>query len=114
VLVLAVSGCSFRSPTVGGATTDAGGTISGTVSAANQTVAVVGRKVTAVDVSSGARFEASTSSTGGYTMQVPKGVYRLEVELRAGETVARQPAETDVNASDLDSGRNFEITVGRP
>jgi hypothetical protein len=43
---------------------------------------------------------------------VPEGTYRLEVELRQGEKVAKQPADTKVDKSDLDPHRDFVITAG--
>jgi hypothetical protein len=90
-----------------------GGTISGMVTASG-TTPVPGRRVTAINVESGARFEAVTATNGGYTIKVPTGKYRLEVELRANETLAETPAETEVNASDLDPDRDFVITVKLP
>jgi uncharacterized protein YfaS (alpha-2-macroglobulin family) len=60
---------------------------------------------------SGARFDTSTTSTGGYTVRVPAGMYRLEVELRAGETLAQSPEPTEVDAGDLDAGRDFDVAV---
>jgi hypothetical protein len=35
----------------------------------------------------------------------------VEVELRGSEALAKQPAETHVNNGDLDSARDFIITV---
>jgi hypothetical protein len=87
-----------------------GGTIAGIVSTTGNT-AVPDRKVTAIDVSSNARFEATTGANGGYTIKVPEGRYRLEVELRPGEAVVKQPGETQVNKSDLDPKRDFTIGV---
>ena len=55
----------------------------------------------------------TTGTDGGYTIQVPEGTYRLEVQLRQGERVTKQPAETKVNKSDLDPHRDFVITSGR-
>lgn len=89
-----------------------GGTIAGIVSTDSK-VAVPTRKVTAINTETGARFEATTGVNGGYTIKVPEGTYRLEVELRPGETVARQPGETRINRSDLDPQRHFVITVGK-
>jgi hypothetical protein len=91
---------------------EVGGTIAGIVSTAPN-AAVSGRKVTAIDTKTGTRFDATTGTNGGYTIKVPQGTYRLEVELQPGETVTKQPAETRVERSDLDSGRDFVITVGR-
>src|SRR4051812_24144344 len=65
-----------------------GGTIAGVVrSGANP---VIGRKVTAINVASGARFDASTGVNGGYTIQVPEGTYRLDIEVLAGESIAKR------------------------
>ena len=89
-----------------------GGTIAGIVRATDGSVPLVTRKVTAIHATSGARFETTTGVNGGYTIKVPEvGRYRLEVELRDGEVVAKGPGETDVNNGDLDPGRDFEITV---
>jgi hypothetical protein len=91
----------------------AGGTIAGIVST-DGNAAVPDRKVTAVDLATSARFEATTGPNGGYTIKVPEGTYRLEVELRPGEIVAKQPPETKINKSDLDPRRDFTIAVKRP
>ena len=87
-----------------------GGTISGTVrSVAGE--ALSARKVTATNTASGVKIEQSTAANGGYTMQVPAGTYRLELELRSGETLATRPDPTDVNVGDRDSQRDFVVTV---
>jgi hypothetical protein len=90
----------------------AGGTIAGIVRASDGSTPLATRKVTAIHAASGARFETTTGANGGYTIKVPEqGRYRIEVELREGETVAKGPQETDINNGDIDSGRDFEITV---
>ena len=109
--IVAAVGC--RAPVI---TTDpgikAGGTIAGIVRATDGSVALATRKVTAIHVPSGARFETTTGVNGGYTIKVPEvGRYRLEVELRDGEVVAKGPEETNINNGDLDPGRDFEITI---
>jgi hypothetical protein len=87
-----------------------GGTIAGIVSTgAND--AVVGRKVTAVNTATGTRYDVTTGANGGYTIKVPEGTYRLEIELQPGEAITKQPGETRVNRSDLDPRRDFVITV---
>jgi hypothetical protein len=86
-----------------------GGTIAGIVSTAGNTP-VAGRKVTVIEVDTGARFEATTGLNGGYTIKVPQGTYRIDVELREGERVAKQPRPTRVNMSDLDPHRDIVIT----
>lgn len=94
-----------------GAGVSAGGTIAGIVSATAGTVALSGRKVTAIETTTGARYDTTTAINGGYTIKVPVGMYRLELELRSGETIEKAPGETRVNKGDLDAGRNFVVTV---
>jgi hypothetical protein len=89
-----------------------GGTIAGIVSTSGN-APVPTRKVTAIETTSGARFEAITGANGGYTIKVPEGTYRLEVELRPGESVAKGPDQTRINRSDLDPQRHFVIAVGK-
>lgn len=91
-----------------------GGTIAGIVKTEDPSVAPPTRKVTAIDVRSGSRFDATTGVDGGYTIQVPVGTYRIEVELRGNEALAKRPADTHVNNGDLDASRDFVITVKPP
>lgn len=112
VLAMVLMTAACRAPVL---TTDpgikAGGTIAGIVRTTDGATALVSRQVTAVNVKTGARFETTTGPNGGYTIKVPEtGRYRVEVELREGEVVAKQPEETDINNGDLDPGRDFEIT----
>jgi hypothetical protein len=87
-----------------------GGTIAGNVSSTGETAPLSGRKVTAINEATKARFETSTGESGGYTLKVPAGTYRLEIELRQGETLATQPDVTDVGVGDIDSARDFVVT----
>jgi hypothetical protein len=88
-----------------------GGTIAGIVTTADSTVAVPGRKVTVIEVSNGSKYEATTGVNGGYTIKVPEGTYRIEIELRGAETLAKRPEQTHINNGDLDPGRDFVITI---
>jgi carboxypeptidase family protein len=90
-----------------------GGTIAGLVRS-NAGTPLIGRKVTATNVESGQKFEASTATNGGYTMKVPTGKYRLEVELHAGEALEKPIVETEVNTGDLDPHCDFVVTVKAP
>jgi Carboxypeptidase regulatory-like domain len=112
VSALAAAGC-HPGPVVnaGAKQPSVGGTIAGVVSTADPAVAVPGRKVTAVETTNGSRYDTTTAANGGYTIKVPEGTYRIEVELRTGEALAKQPDTTKVNNSDLDSGRDFVITA---
>ena len=88
-----------------------GGTIAGMVTTADKSVAVVGRKVTAINTATGQRFDTTTAENGGYTIKVPVGTFRIELELRAGESLLKRPSETRVGNSDLDPGRDFVVGV---
>jgi hypothetical protein len=114
LLLLSVS-CAPRGPIVdtGDKPPNVGGTIAGAVLAGDARTPLPSRKVAAIDTMSGARFEASTAANGGYTIKVPVGTYRLEVETRPNEVVVAQPEPTQVNPSDLDTGRDF-VLMPRP
>ena len=105
-------GCHPSRPVIDtGPRPDVGGSISGSVSANDGATALSARKVTAVNVASESRFDVSTTTTGGYTVRVPPGTYRLDLELRPGETLATRPDDTEVDAGDLDAGRNFVVAI---
>jgi len=88
-----------------------GGTIAGVVTTSDSQVAVPGRKITVVELNTGMRLDTTTATNGGYTVQVPEGTYRIDIELRGGESLARRPEPTRINNGDLDSGRDFVITA---
>jgi hypothetical protein len=111
VCLAAASAACHPGPVINTDSTKVGGTIAGIVKTADAAVAVPGRKITVIETTTGARHETTTAANGGYTIQVPEGTYRIEIELRAGETLAKQPAETRVTNSDLDAGRDFVITM---
>jgi len=56
------------------------------------------------------KYEATTGVDGGYTVQVPKGTYHIEVALKAGESCRKRPSDTHINTGDLDLHRDFVIT----
>jgi len=86
------------------------GTIAGILSAGVGGDPVPGRGVHAVALSGGRRYSATSSVTGGFSIPVPPGKYRLEVDLREGERVLRSPGTIDINESDLDA--NLEVVIG--
>ena len=112
VSLLAAAACHPGAVIGKGPSAPVGGTIAGIVST-DSNIAVPTRKVTAINTVTGMRHDVTTGPNGGYTIKVPEGTYRLEVELRAGEKVAKQPDETRINRSDLDPRRDFVITVSR-
>ena len=112
LLALATVNCHPGPVIGGGSKPSVGGTIAGIVST-DTNAPVTGRKVSAVDTTSGTKYDATTGANGGYTIKVPEGRYRLELELQPGETVTKQPSETRINSSDLDPRRDFVITGAR-
>ena len=90
-----------------------GGTIAGIVRATDGSMALTTRHITVVNTKTGQKFEGTTGPNGGYTIKVPEGTYHIDVEVRDGEMVSKQPDDTEINNGDLDSGRDFEITIRR-
>jgi len=110
--LLGAAGCHADRPIVDPTPRQSvGGTIAGIVTTTDKAVAVTGRKVTATEVAKGTHYESTTAANGGYTIKVPEGTYRIEVELRGSETLAKRPQQTRVNNGDIDSGRDFVITT---
>jgi len=112
--LLVTSAACHPGPLVGATRVEAGGTIAGIVSASGGSTALVGRKVTATNLATNAKYEATTATDGGYTIKVPEGRYHIEVELRSGEALSKRPADTRINNSDLDPHRDFVVTVKAP
>jgi hypothetical protein len=111
VLMMLSGGCAARHgrPLIGGSTIpNPTGTISGNVTSSTGTP-LEGRRVSAIDVTTEAHFDAMTTKDGGYTIKVPPGRYRLEVELRGGDQLAKQPQQTSVNVGDVDEMMDFVI-----
>lgn len=108
-----VLACHHPGPIAGGTPLPVGGTIAGIVAATGGTTGLPGRKVTAIEVSSNRRYDATTGPDGGYTIKVPEGTYRIELELRPGEILQKHPEQTHVSRSDLDSGRDFVVSNAR-
>jgi hypothetical protein len=87
------------------------GTIAGTLTTPDNQRPLPGRIVRAINDASGAEFRATTNDSGGFTLMVPPGRYRLDVVLEAGEGIVHPPDRIDVGAGDIDS--NIALVVGR-
>jgi hypothetical protein len=111
LLLFGGSACRTGVPVIdtGAPPPTADGTIAGHVSGPEGTAPVVGRLVRARSVATGQVYEARTGTAGTYTIMVPPGRYAMELELRTGEQILRQPGEINVNRSDLDTDRDFVI-----
>lgn len=87
----------------------ADGTISGTVRGPDGTSAIDGRTVEAVNVETNVRERTTTHSAGGFTFKLPPGKYRVELHLRDGEALVKQPGVIDLNRSDVDAHADFVL-----
>jgi len=95
----------------------ADGTISGRVRGPAGTSPLDGRTVEVVNVATGVRHRVATNDAGGFSFKVKPGKYRVELTLRDGEMLVRQPGEIDVNRSDVDAHADFVVGasgVARP
>jgi len=103
------AGCRTAGPLVGGDREPAKGTISGSVAGPDGVAPVRDRLVEAVEVETGDRYPAMTSATGGYTIELPPGRYRLEVDLAEGEEVASDPGVVEVREGQLVTRADFVL-----
>jgi hypothetical protein len=111
VLAFVASACRTGTPIIdtGDKPPTREGTIAGHVRT-DTNVAVVSRVVRAI-AADGTTHETTTNNAGTYTLKVPPGKYKIEVVLRQGERLLKEPGETQINESDLDPGRDFVITA---
>jgi hypothetical protein len=86
------------------------GSIAGILQKPGNGGAVAGREVRAIEVESGQSFRATTNPAGGFTIQVPPGKYRLQVQLFEGEQVHDPPDVIAVGPSDINA--NITLTIG--
>ena len=70
-------------------------------------------KVTAVNLDTGERQTVVSSETGGYTMKVKPGKYRMEVELATGEAIVKDQGTFTVGKSELQHDVDFRIGTKR-
>jgi hypothetical protein len=91
---------------------NARGTITGLVHGPGD-AALAGRTVEVVNIASGEKFTTQTVSNGGFTIELPKGKYRLELQLRDGETIVKHPDVVDLDRGGIDSHIEFVVSPAR-
>jgi hypothetical protein len=85
-------------------------TITGTIRGPEGISPVSGRTVEIVNIATGERHSATTSSNGGFTSQLPAGKYRFELALRDGETLVARPEVVSLDGGHSDP--HVEIVLG--
>jgi hypothetical protein len=112
--LLYVSACRQGVPAVdlGPKPPAAQGTITGLVHGPGD-AALPGRTVELVNVATGEKHTATTTTNGGFTIELPKGKYRLSLQLHAGETLLRRPDVVDLDRGDIDSHIELVVSSAR-
>jgi hypothetical protein len=109
--LLAGAACRTGQPLV--SRTPADSTTPGTIAGNLQDAGggpVANRVIHAVHVDAGLTYSATTNVTGGFSIPVPPGRYRLRVDLLEGEALIKDPGVIEINESDLDA--NLEVVIG--
>lgn len=86
---------------------DLDGAIGGTVRGPGGSTPIDGRSIEAVNVDTGERLRTITNRDGEFTFRLKQGHYRVEIALRTGEQVIRQPGVMHVKRSDPSDRADF-------
>lgn len=109
--VLVGTGCHPKTTVVTTTSAAIGGTIAGVVHGPADD-SLGDRNVSVVNIETGERFETTTGPNGGYSIRVPPGTYRLEVQLRKREKLS-QDNPTILMSADADTRKTVDVNVGR-
>ena len=114
VLALAATGgCRRTAPALdtAPAPTHVEHTITGTVRGLERVGSIEGRTVVVVNVATNERLKGATSTGGSFTFKVRPGTYRVEIALRDGESLVKEPGVMHVERADAVARADF--IVGR-
>lgn len=101
------AGCRRGLPAVDPAQRPAArGTLAGSVHGPGE-IALPGRTVEVVNVVTGEKHATTTANNGGFAIDLPRGRYRLELPLRGGEALVKQPDVVDLDRG----GSTIEFVV---
>ena len=90
----------------------ANGLLRGTIRGSERSIPLDGRTVEVVNVATRQCQRATTSDTGGFSMRLAPGKYRVDLLLRDGESVVKRPGIIVLDASDPDARADFEVGTG--
>ena len=115
VTLLSIAGCRRGVPVLDTSPrpAQADGTISGTVRGPETQGSIEGRVIEIINVETNERQRVTTNNAGGFTAKVKPGRYRVELTLREGESLVKQPAVMHIQRSDIDAHADFIIGITR-
>ena len=87
--------------------------IEGRIRGPERSTLIDGRTVELVNLTTQQRHRVATDAAGTFKFRVIPGDYRVELVLRDGEALVRQPGVIHVNRSDVDADADFVIGSGR-
>jgi hypothetical protein len=108
--VLVGAGCHPTTTVVTTTSAAIGGTIAGVVHGPADD-ALGDRDVSVVNIETGERYQTTTGPNGGYSIHVPPGTYRLEVQLRKREKLS-DDKPTILISAEADTRKTVDINVG--
>jgi carboxypeptidase family protein len=119
LVFLTLVGCRRSMPvdTAPQAAAPADGMLRGTIRGSAGSIPVDGRTVEVVNVTTGQRQHVTTGDTGGFSMRLTPGKYRVDLVLRGGESVVQRPGIIELDSSDPDARADFvvgTVPVSRP
>ena len=115
VALLTLTGC--RASAGGAAPAEADATITGTVRGPEGAGSIEGRIVQVTNLETNERQRMSTNDSGAFAFRVKPGKYRVELALRDGESLVKQPDVMTVDRSNADAHADFivgSVRVSRP
>ena len=110
--IFAAAGCRQRVPPseTSPQTVASRATLSGTIRGPEGTTAVDGRIVEVIDLTTNRRQRVRTDHSGGFSVSVDPGDYRVVLTLREGEAIVREPGVIHVDRSAV--GRDADFVIG--
>jgi hypothetical protein len=109
--VFAAAGCRQAVPSLDAAAAPRA-TISGTIRGPERTIPVDGRIVEVINLSTNQRRRLTTNHAGGFTVTLGPGAYRVELTLREGEAIVRQPGVIHIGRTDTDRDPDADFVIG--
>jgi len=112
-VVLMVVACRHHVPALRTGPVDATGTVSGTVRGPGDPRGADDRTVEAVNIETNERHRVTTKHGGGFSFKLSPGRYRVELALRDGEALVKEPGVINITAPSADAHADFIVGTRR-